>query len=302
MHITVFGAGSLGSFIGGRLSIKHHVGIIGGHSHINAIKQKGLRITGKTNLIVYPKTSLQDCQNPELLILTVKAYDTKKAVMDASSLIGPHTSVLSLQNGFRNEKIIGDIIGRTKVIGGVTSHGVTLLRPGEIHHTGLGDTVIGEMDGHITSRIKHISAVFNQVGIKTKISRNITKELYIKAVVNAGINPITALFNCKNGELLFNPFMEHILELTCKEAVDIITKSGIRLPSDILKRVKKVAQCTSDNYSSMAQSIQCHKKTEIEQINGEIVALAEKLDRQAPLNKMLTLFIKALEYENTAVA
>jgi 2-dehydropantoate 2-reductase len=295
MHITVFGAGSLGSFLGGRLSVKHHVGIIGRHSHINAIKQKGLRITGKTNLVAYPKTSLQDCKNPELLILTVKAYDTKKALLDASPLIGPHTSVLSLQNGFLNEKIIGDMIGSKKVIGGVTSHGVTLIRPGEINHTGLGDTVIGEMDGRITPRIKKISAVFNKAGIQTKISHNITQELYIKTVVNAGINPITALFNCKNGELLTNPFLEQILELTCKEAVDIITSSSIPLPSDIIKRVKKVARCTSDNYSSMVQSIQCHKKTEIDQINGEIVTLAEKQDKQAPLNKMLTLFVKALE-------
>ena len=302
MRITVFGAGSLGSFIGGILSIKHHVGIIGRHSHINAIKKNGLRITGKTNLVTYPKTSLRDCQNPELLILTVKAYDTEKALLDASPLLGSDTSVLSLQNGFLNEKIIGDMIGKKKVIGGVTSHGVTLTRPGEINHTGLGDTIIGEMDGRITPRIENISSVFNEVGIQTTISRNITRELYIKTVVNAGINPITALFNCKNGVLLKNPFLEQVLELTCKEAVDIINSSGILLPSDILKRVKKVARSTSDNYSSMVQSIQCHKKTEIDQINGEIVALAEKMDRQAPLNKMLALCVKALEYENTAVA
>lgn len=302
MNITVFGAGSLGSFIGGILSVKHHVGIIGRHSHIHAIKQKGLRITGKTNLVAYPKTSLQDCQDPELLILTVKAYDTEKALLDASSLLGPNTSVLSLQNGFLNEKIIGDMIGKKKVIGGVTSHGVTLLRPGEINHTGIGDTVIGEMDGRITPRIENISSVFNEVGIQTTISRNITKELYIKTVVNAGINPLTALFNCKNGALLKNPFLEQVLELTCKEAVDIINSSGIILPSDILKRVKKVARSTSDNYSSMVQSIQCHKKTEIDQLNGEIVALAEKMDREAPLNRMLTLCVKALEYGNTAVA
>ncbi len=302
MRITVFGAGSLGSFIGGILSIKHHVGIIGRHSHINAIKQKGLRITGKTNLVAYPKTSLLDCQNPELLILTVKAYDTKKALLDAYPLLGPDTSVLSLQNGFLNEKIIGDMIGSRKVIGGTTSHGVTLIRPGEINHTGLGDTVIGEMDGRITPRIKSISSVFDEVGIQTRISRNITKELYIKTIVNAGINPVTALFHCKNGALLTNPFLAQVLELTCKEAVDIINSSGIILPSDIIKTVKKIAQCTSDNYSSMVQSIQRHKKTEIDQINGEIVALAEKLGRPAPLNKMLVLLVKALEYENAAVA
>jgi len=302
MRITVFGAGSLGSFIGGILSIKHHVGIIGRHSHIIAIKQKGLRITGKTNRVTYPKTSVQDCQNPELLILTVKAYDTEKALLDASPLIGPETSVLSLQNGFRNEKIIGAMIGSRKVIGGTTSHGVTLIRPGEINHTGLGDTVIGEMDGRITPRIKSISSVFNEVGIQTRISRNITKELYIKTVVNAGINPITALFQCKNGALLTNPFLSQVLELTCTEAVDIIHSSGIILPSDILKKVQKVVRCTRDNYSSMVQSIQHHKKTEIDQINGEIVALAEKLGRYTPMNKLLVLLVKAVEYENAAVA
>jgi len=302
MRITVFGAGSLGSFIGGLLSTKNHVGIIGRPFHINAIKQKGLRITGKTNLVTYPKTNVRDCQNPELLILTVKAYDTEKALLDAFPLLGPDTLVLSLQNGCRNEQLIGDMIGSRKVVGGATSHGVTLICPGEINHTGLGDTVIGEMDGCITSRIKSISSVFNEVGIQTRISRNITKELYVKTVVNAGINPLTALFHCKNGALLTNPFLQQILELTCSEAVDIINSSGIILPSDILNRVKKVARSTSDNYSSMVQSIQHHKKTEVDQINGEIVALAERMGTQAPLNKMLVLLVKALEYGNAAVA
>ena len=198
MRITVFGAGSLGSLIGGILSTKHHVGLIGRKPHIHAIKKRGLRITGKTKLLTHPKTSLKDCQNPELLILTVKAYDTQKALMDALPLLGPDTFVLSLQNGFLNEEIIADKIGIRKVIGGTTSHGVTLIQPGEIKHTGMGDTVIGKMDGHITPRIKKISSVFKEVGLKTRISKDIKKDLYIKTIVNAGINPITTLFYCKN--------------------------------------------------------------------------------------------------------
>jgi 2-dehydropantoate 2-reductase len=302
MRITIFGAGSLGSFIGGILSTKHHVGLIGRQSHIHAIKKRGLRITGKTKLLTRPKTSLVDCQNPELLIFTVKAYDTQKALMDALPLMGPDTFVLSLQNGFLNEDLIADKIGKRKVIGGATSHGVTLIQPGEIKHTGKGDTVIGEMDGRVTPRIKKISSVFKEVGLKTRISKDIKKDLYIKTIVNAGINPITALFNCKNEALLTNPFLTSVLELTCKEAINILNANGINLPSDIINTVKKIAECTADNYSSMAQSIRFHKKTEIDQINGEIVKMAEKLGRPAPINRLLVSLVKALEYENAAVA
>ena len=109
MNIVVFGAGAMGSLFGGLLSQKHNVILIGRTPHINKIKQKGLTIKGKTqlNLKISAETSVEKIKYPtDLIILTVKSYDTEQSIKQAKKLIGRDTLVLSLQNGLDNiEKI-----------------------------------------------------------------------------------------------------------------------------------------------------------------------------------------------------
>jgi 2-dehydropantoate 2-reductase len=298
MNIVIIGAGSIGSLFGGLLSKKNNVLLIGRKTHVQAIKENGLKITGKTQLNV--RVSAEDSISkigfsPDLLILTVKSYDTENAVKEAKLTIGKNTVVLSLQNGLDNIDKIEKVASREKIIVGVTTHGAFFSKPGVIEHTGKGKTILGELDGKKTERIKHIADLFNEAGIETKISTNIVKEIWIKAIANSSINPLTTFFQCKNGYLLENPILENLIEMICKESTDVANNEGIQLfHQDMIKKTKEVIRNTSENYSSMFQSFKKGGKTEIDSINGKIVDFGKRNGVEAPINETLVRSIKSI--------
>ena len=126
MKIVVFGAGSIGSFIGGVLSKNNDVILIGRKPHVNSIKENGLTIQGKTKLNIklkaeddIGKTNL----SPDLLILTVKSYDTENAIKEAKKIINKNTLVLSFQNGLDNIEKIKKHVNENQILVGITTHG-----------------------------------------------------------------------------------------------------------------------------------------------------------------------------------
>ena len=295
MRILVFGAGSIGSLIGGLLSRKYDVTLLGRKKHMDEMKKNGLKITGKTNNVFYPKTATKISGKYDLIILTVKAYDTEESMEILKPIIDSNTVILSLQNGLGNEEIIVNSRGNKGVLRGITNHGVIFVKPGEIHHSGMGETVIGEIDGKTTERIKKICSIFNSVGIKTRISNDIKKDVWSKTIINSAINPITAITGLKNGYLLKILGLTKLMEQVCIEGMRVANKSGVFFDFDVFEKTKKIASLTVNNKSSMLQDLQNRKKTEIDFINGAIVEIGKKHGIDTPLNSMLTGMVKVLE-------
>jgi 2-dehydropantoate 2-reductase len=298
MNIVVIGAGAIGSLFGALLSKKNTVVLVGRTPHIHAIQQGGLTITGKHRLHVKPcvVVSTKDVAlSPELILLTVKSYDTESAIKQAVPLIARETMVLSLQNGLDNIEKIEQFIEKNQILAGVTTHGAFFSKPGRIIHTGSGTTILGELNGKRSKRLKKIVHIFNEAGIETSATNDIKKEIWIKAIINSSINPLTTFFQCRNGYLLENPLLEHIIESVCKESTRIAYEEGIQLITvDMIKRTKKVIIETAQNYSSMLQSIQQGKKTEIASINGKLVSLGKSHGIITPLNGILCTLINSL--------
>jgi len=297
MNILIIGAGAIGSLFGGLISKKNNVLLVGRKPHIQTIKKNGLKIIGKTKLNA--KMSVEDSIgkitfSPDLLILTVKSYDTEIAINEAKKIVSSNTVVLSLQNGLDNVDKIGKIIDKKKIIAGVTTHGVIFSKSGVVKHTGKGETILGELDGKKTERIKRIVDLFNEAGIETKISTNIVKETWVKAIVNSSINPLTTFFQCKNGYLLENPVLENIVEKICTESTLVANSEGMQLSyQNIIKKTREIIQNTSKNYSSMFQSLKKGGKTEIDSINGKIVDIGKKHDIATPINEILIYLINS---------
>jgi 2-dehydropantoate 2-reductase len=299
MKILTFGAGAMGCFLAGVLAQKNEVTLFGRGEKIDAVKENGIRITGKTELMVKVNTAgdLKEIgeEKFDLMILSVKSYDTEKALEIIKKMEGEAT-VLSLQNGLDNEIKIAEAVGKDRTLGGVTSHGITFIEPGHVHHAGLGETIVGELDKKETERIKIISHALTSVGVETKVSNNIESEIWKKGIVNAGINPITALTGLQNGYLLEIPKLTRLLESTCQECITVAQKEGIDLlDCDIIKKTKNVARLTSENKSSMLQDIERKRRTEIESINGKIVEVGERHGIETPINSALVILVKGIE-------
>ncbi len=313
MRILVFGAGAMGSFIGGLFASEpeHNVTFIGRPSHMAKLRKSGLKISGKTELALDRKAIIaydtveplkKGCGPPELLMVTVKSYDTKNIIPDLKTITGPETIILSFQNGLDSVELLREAFPNNVVLGGTICHGVTFTKPGEVYHAGFGDTYLGAFDRTHDQITKEISDILIELGLETKMTKNICGEIWTKLAINASINPITAITGLKNGWLLKDPKLEVLLEQTCNEVITVAKRTGIHLPKgprgNILARTKRVVERTADNKSSMLQDIEKGRKTEIDSINGAVVRVGLKNEIQTPVNSTLTTLVKGLEKKN----
>ncbi len=298
MKIIIFGAGAIGSLFGAHLARNHEVTLICRKKHAQAINQNGLKIIGLSEIHVHPKAvfSLEGLEQPDILFLTVKAYDTEQAIQDAKPLIGPETKIVSLQNGLGNLEAIASTLPKVRqseenlpgatIIGGVTSHGAILREPGIIEHTGHSYTLVDD---------EIIASLLTEVGIETQASDNIQAQIWYKAIVNAVINPIGTLMKNRNGLLIRDPRFQAIARQIVSEGIAVAEAKGIALcPEYAWQKVIQVATETSENICSMRFDIDKGKKTEINQMNGAIARYGSELGIPTPANSLITALILAL--------
>jgi len=309
MKIGIVGAGAMGGLFGGMLTgAGQEVWLIDNHKdRAEKINRDGLIIETsrpphpkepKQETIVRIKATIDPSRvgSCDLVILSVKAYDTEEATRNSLPLTGDRTAWLTLQNGLGNIEKMAKIVGEKHVVAGVTYHGATVLEMGRIRHAGFGKTVVGEIGGRRTERIERIADTFNAAGIDTEVSSNIEGVLWGKLLINAVINPLTAIARVRNGQLLESPYLRDLMRLIVEEAMEVILQKKIRLPyKKILEKVEEQCRASSDNVSSMLQDILRKKRTEIDFINGAIVSEADKMGIRAPLNRTVCNIVKFLE-------
>ncbi len=230
---------------------------------------------------------------PEVVLVTVKAYDTSRAVEELKPY-WQESTFLSLQNGLGNEDVLAD--KAAKVLGGVTGQGVTFVGPGEVFHAGVGETYVGPVKGVDSEEAMRVVEAFGQCGMPCSLSQNIRRELLLKAIINACINPLTALLGIRNGTLATVEPLRELVERVAEEGVAIGAAEGIELdPKQVIQRVWSVAEATADNKSSMLQDVERGRRTEIDSINGALVELGRSSAIDCPFNSALTLLVRAKE-------
>lgn len=253
-------------------------------------------LSGNLQANVKITTSPEDIGTADLVIISVKSYDTKEAIKHALPLIGKATTILTLQNGIGNLEIIGEIAGQGKIIAGVTNQGATLLDTGIVRHAGRGETIIGGLDGKITPELRSLREIFNKSGIETKISRDIKGLLWSKLIINAGINALSAITRLANGKLIEFEGTRRILREAAAEATKVAKRKRIKLIyDDPLAKVEAVCEATAANISSMLQDVLKKKRTEIDFINGVVVRQGQELGIATPINSLLTDLVKTIE-------
>ena len=289
MKIVMFGAGAIGGLMGAHLAQAHEVTLVCREKHAQAINSRGLKITGISDIHVHPKAiySLEELDAADFLFLTVKAYDTEKAIHDALPLMGPDTKIVSLQNGLGNLEAIAQVLPDAAIIGGVTSHGAILREPGIIEHTGRSYTVVGGQEA------KTIANLLTDMNIETMVVDNIQVQIWYKAIVNSVINPIGTLMKDRNGLLLRDERFQALAKQIVSEGIAVAEARGITLcPEYAWERVIQVATETSENICSMRFDVERGKKTEIDQMNGAIARYGSEHGISTPANALLASIIK----------
>ncbi|UCE07979.1 MAG: ketopantoate reductase family protein [bacterium] len=303
MRIVIMGAGAIGSLFGGLLAeAGNEVSLIGRKPHVDKINQEGLLIegvSGKHQIQVAATASPSTLEAPDLIILTVKAYDTAHAVEAVKPLFRAHTHFLCLQNGLGTEEVAGSILGNDRIIRGTTSDGALFLEPGKIRHTGHGDTVFGYPDRAPDQFLKQLKEEFQKAGFNTTISDTIKKLVWQKIFVNVAINPFGTLTGLRNGELLTVPQLKETMAAAVMEGIGVTDKLGLNIKKQMsIDKAFEVARRTAMNKNSMLQDIEKGKRTEIDFINGALVKYGIEVGVSCPINGVLTALVKGLEKRN----
>lgn len=292
MELLVFGAGSLGSLLGGLLAREHTVTLVGRDPHMAKIRDAGLTITGMVDETVYPDAVTDPTGvSADIALVTVKSYDTETAAASLSE--SELDAVCSLQNGIGNEEAFVEVLS-CPVLGGTSTYGAYLESPGTVRMTGSGAITIGSFSGG-ESIVDELVSAFTTADIVAESTVDIARMLWSKVAVNAAINPITALTGCRNGAVAEEPLAD-VATAAAIEAVEVARHQGLELDAGSISRtVMEVAEATAENRSSMLQDIHAGSRTEIDSINGAVVDRAGTIP--VPINETLYSLIIALETE-----
>jgi len=288
MRVQIMGAGALGSLVGSLIQIAgYEVIFVARGKQLLALK-KGLRVSGlkEFEISVYCTDKPEDA---DITFVTVKAYDTESAAKRLAEVDAG--VVCSLQNGVGNEEILSEYCKR--VLGGVTTYGANLKDYGHVVYAGEGYTYIGEMDGSLSKEAEMVVDVLNNSGIRAEVVRDIEFRIWMKAVINAAINPITAICKVRNGEVVRNPYLWEVAKAVAEEGKEVMAKMGYEF--DAVAEVRRVAEMTAENKSSMLQDLERGKRTEVEFINGAIVKKGEEFGIDCPTNKTLLNLVRGVE-------
>lgn len=293
MHVAVMGAGSLGSLLGGLLAADHRVTLVGREDHLRAVAEHGLAITGQVDRTVHPAatTAWSAVDEVDICLLTVKSYDTRSAAEALRE--SPPPTVLSVQNGLGNGAILERILGhRCEVLVGTATYGARLADPGTVRCTGRGSLVFGTPDGSRSSTAERMAEAWPR-SLDCRHADRMPRRLWEKVIVNAAINPVTALAGVRNGRILEDP-LRPIAMAAAREAVAVARRDDFDFETEeVLDTVRSVAENTADNESSMARDVRRGARTEIEAITGAIIDRAAELD--IPVNRVLYGLIAGYE-------
>lgn len=303
MKICILGAGALGCALGGALTeAGNEVWLINRNAdQVDAMNSRGLTLREggvDRTVAVHAATTAQPAGVVDLVVVLVKSFHTQQAMQAATSLIGPNTLVLSLQNGLGQEDILADIVGRERVLAGKTYAGGSQLGVGHVNIGIKGkDTHIGELDGAMTKRVQRIAHVFNAAGLDTTVSDNIMGTIWDKLLINVATGAITGITGLPYGDLYKQPELEACGVAAVAEAMAVAKASGIRLsitePSQAWH--KAGAGLPYEFRTSMLQSLDKGSITEIDFVNGSVVRWGQRCGVPTPVNQTLVACMKGIE-------
>ena len=302
MVILILGAGALGSLIGARLSQTDARVLLltTDRQHIQAVLGRGLIVEELNNM--QSRFSIPAYADPrdiaekaDLIIVTVKSYDTTTAVDSIADCCHASTLFLTLQNGIGNWEHISQLKGKGFVLAGSTAQGATMVEPGRIRHGGNGQTFIGEFNEPPSERVRQVTELFRRAHLEAHASDQMQKLMWEKLLINVGINAITALTGIYNGTIAELKSARDLAQSSVREALVVARKKGFAISDDIIERVIAVAEATAKNRSSMGQDVDGRSRTEIDAINGAIVRFGQELAIATPVNYTLTQLIRTIE-------
>ena len=258
MRLAIIGIGALGCLLGARLEPVADVVLLGHWpAQLAALRRDGLRLEhsdgGHSQHYLAVTDAPAAIGRADVTLVAVKSRQTPDAARAAERLLDADGLALTLQNGLNNRATLRAVLGEARVALGVTAEGATMLAPGVVRHAGHGPTYFGRDAALGPSQrdcLAMLAALFIHAGFETQLVDDADALVWGKLVVNAAINPLTALLRAPNGFLLEHAELVAVMRRTAAEVAAVAERQGIALPAgDPGERAIAVARGTAANRS-----------------------------------------------------
>ncbi len=232
----------------------------------------------------------------DLIVNFTKCYHTEAAMRAALPMLGEHTTVLTLQNGWGNAERLAGLVGRPRVLVGLTYHSATLLAPGRVRHPGVGPTYLGELDGTMSDRLARLAEAFAAAGFETHASPRILDEVWKKLALNVCTLPTAALLRLTADQLVAHDGTLAVMAALLDEVVAVAVAQGIALDrTERWEAITSLLRRAIGARGSMLQDVEARRRTEVDVINGAIAEAGRRAGIATPHNDTMLWLVRALE-------
>lgn len=305
MKIAVIGPGAMGLLYGAKLSQCTEVVLVGNNAeHIQEINDNGIMLKRDGEETVYhvPAVLCGQIKEPvDMVILFTKAYLTEAALEQNRALLGPHTVLLTLQNGAGHEEVLSKFTDKKNILIGTTAQGSYRENAHTIVNSGLGDTTIGSVSDEFIGTekitgIEEIRAVFEQSDFPCIISDNIRHTVWNKLMINASSSVLSGVLGVNQGYVVENIHAWEMCKDLIREICEVATGEGCSF--DVEEQTERIAnhlKNASGGYTSLYADLQNGRKTEVDYISGAVVKAAEKQGKTVPTQALMVHMVHAME-------
>jgi 2-dehydropantoate 2-reductase len=295
-HILIVGTGALATLFAARLSqAGHAITMLGSwQAGLEALREQGARLVDSKGeehrFKVQAIDDAQECRGAKHALVLVKAWQTERVAPQLKECLADDGVAVTIQNGLGNRETLARSLGAGRAALGVTTTGATLLGPGRVRAGGEGIISLEEHPA-LGPLVESLTSADFQVNLV----QDAQSLVWGKLVINAAINPLTALLRVPNGRLLELPSACEMMKALAKETAQVAQAEGVQLPfRDPVGAAEDVARRTAANYSSMLQDVLRGAPTEIDAICGAVVETARKPNIKTPANWACWKLVKAL--------
>lgn len=303
MRVLVMGAGAVGGFYGGALArTGHDVTFITRGAHLEALRERGLELrSGDESRLLRPVKAVASPadavagQDFDLVLFTVKGYDTAPAAEALRLAIGPETSVLTLQNGVDSIEQLGAALGAERILAGTTVVATTIAAPGVIEQsTPFSQVVLGEPAGGVTPRVERIATALRETGVEVTVHPDATVAVWEKFVMLAPHATLTTACATPVGPIRETPEGLALYRTLIAEAVVVGRATGVALPPDAGDKALAFIQSLPPTAkTSMQRDFERQRRVELEQLTGTVVRRGAALGVPTPTFEALYPVLKA---------
>jgi 2-dehydropantoate 2-reductase len=307
--IAVIGAGPVGGILGAHLAHAGHYVVLCDilKGHLDAIKEKGLAITGVSEItaacerVAYGISELANFSEVDTVVMATKASVMPRIVPQIAKAARPEARFICNQNGLDNEDFVAETFGPDNVLRIVPNYAGSRTGDGEIWMSFFNPpNYIGAMTAKGEPLARQIAAMMTEAGLETRFTADIKKDEWEKVVLNAALNPVCALTRKRMRDMMDFAPTESLAEELLREGVEVAEAAGVTFDEGFLEHGVQYLKRAGYHKPSMLQDVERGALTEIDWINGKIVEHARAHGLKAPYNFTITALVKGLEIESKA--